>query len=210
MTLTLRNSHTHGAFTIAEVVVSCAVAALFALAAFSTNQRLLNSIRDQRENAAASMALQERMERFRAASYSQIASTKPTYDNYVQNNVLTYNPSPSPAPTPAFPAAHGKSQGKSATFSEGPLGNLTETVTISGYQAAVSPSPSPNGSGQMTWIRDTSSGNGQPNQQANPDNNMATEYDILKVDILLQWTGTGGRSRSRELSALFGKGNIGQ
>jgi type II secretory pathway pseudopilin PulG len=198
------------AFTLAEVCVACAVAAMFALAAFSTNQRLLNSVRDQREDAAASMVLQERMERFRAASYSQVASTQPTYNNYVQNNILTYNPSPSPTPTPAFPGTHGTSQGQYATFSEGPLGSLIETVTISGYQAAVSPSPSVLGSGQMQWIRDTSSGDGHAHQQSNPDNNLATEYDILKVDILLQWTGTGGRSRSRELSALFGKGNIGQ
>ena len=169
---------------------------------------MLGALRDQRETTAASMALQERMERFRAASYSEIASTKPTYDNYVQNNVLTFNPPSAPSPTPAFPGAHGKSQGKNAMFSEGPLGNLKETITVSGYQLAVSP-PLPLGSGQMQWIRDTSSGDGQPHQQANPDNNLATEYDIIKVDILLQWSGTGGRSRTREISALFGKGNIG-
>ncbi len=198
------------AFTLAEVCIAVAVAALFAAAAFATNQRMLSSLKDQRQTTAASMALQERMEGFRASSYSMIASAQPTYNNYVQNNILTFNPSPSPAPTPAFPGAHGKSQGKNATFSEGPLDSLKETITISGYQQAVSPSL-PLGSGRMQWIRDTSnSGDGNPHQQGNPDNNLATEYDILKVDILLQWTGPGGRTRTRELSALFGKGNIGQ
>ncbi len=196
------------AFTLAEVCIAVAVAALFALAAFATNQRMLGSLRDQRQTTAASMALQERMEGFRASSYSMIASAQPTYNNYVQNNLLTFNPPAVPVPTPAFPGAHGKSQGKNATFSEGPLDNLKETITISGYLQAVSPSL-PLGSGQMQWIRDTSSGDGQPHPQSNPDNNLTTEYDILKVDILLQWTGPGGRSRTRELSALFGKGNIG-
>jgi len=195
------------AFTLAEVLIAAAVAAFFGLAAFATNQRLLIALKSQKEGTAASMMLQERMESFRANSYSTIAANRNSNPNSnVQDNILTFNPSPSPAPTPSFPPA-----GKYTTWSEAPLGNLKETVTVSGYLAAASPSPnpSPNPSQDYSqWVRDTT-GDGQPHIQNN-DDYLATQYDLLKVDILLNWTGTDGRPRSRDLSAIFGKGNIGQ
>jgi len=205
--------HLSAGFTLAEVLIAVAICVIFALAAYATNERLLLSLKSQRETAAASMMLQERMEGFRASSYSEIASLQPTYNNYVQNNILTFNPSPSPTPTPAFPPAHGTSAGQFATFSEGPLNNVKETVTVSGYLLAASPSPSPSPSPSqdfMQWIRDTSTGDGHPHQQGGADNNLATQYDLLKVDISLTWTSANGRTRTRDLSAIFGKGNIGQ
>jgi len=195
------------AFTLAEVLIAAAVAAFFGLAAFATNERLLTALKSQKESTAASMMLQERMESFRANSYSTIAANHNSNPNSnVQDNILTFNPSPSPAPTPSFPPA-----GKYTTWSEAPLGNLKETVTVSGYLAAASPSPnpSPNPSQDYNqWVRDTT-GDGQPHLQNN-DDYLATQYDLLKVDILLNWTGPNGRPRSRDLSAIFGKGNIGQ
>jgi prepilin-type N-terminal cleavage/methylation domain-containing protein len=197
-------SRPHG-FTLAEVCVAIVVVALFGLAVFATNQRLLLSLKAQRETTAASMMLQERMEKFRARAYSEIADK-----DFVKNNILTFNPSASPSPTPAFPPSHGKSQGKYATWSEGPLNNLKETVTVSGYQVAASPSPAPSATpsdNYNSWTRDTS-GDGQPKNQ-NHDDYLDTQFDLLKVDILINWTSADGRPRSRDLSALFGKGNIG-
>jgi Tfp pilus assembly protein PilE len=193
-------------FTLAEVAVAVAVTALFGLAVFATNQRLLLSLKAQRETTAASMMLQERMEKFRARAYSEIADK-----DFVKNNILTFNPSASPSPTPAFPPSHGTSQGKYATWSEDPLNNLQETVTVSGYQAAASPSPSPSatpGDNYNQWIRNTASGDGSPQEQ-NHDDYLATQFDLLKVDISIQWMSANGRPRTRDLSAIFGKGNIG-
>jgi prepilin-type N-terminal cleavage/methylation domain-containing protein len=194
-------------FTLAEVLIAVVVCVLFAVAAYATNERLLLSLKAQRETAAASMMLQERMEKFRARAYSEVANK-----DFVQSNILTFNPSASPSPTPAFPPGHGKSQGKYATWSEDPLNNLQETVTVSGYQAATSPSPSPSATpsdNYMQWTRDTSSsGDGQPHVQ-NHDDNLSTQFDLLKVDISITWTSANGRARTRDLSAIFGKGNIG-
>ena len=199
------DSKTDG-FTMAEVVVAVLVCVIFAVAAYATNQRLLLNLKAQRETTAASMMLQERMEKFRARAFADV-----TDKNFVKDNILTFNPSASPSPTPAFPPAHGKSQAKYSTWSEGPLNNLVETVTVSGYQQAVSPSPAPSvpaSNNYNQWTRDTSSsGDGQPHEQ-NHDDNLATQFDLVQVDISLTWTSANGRSRTRDLSALFGKGNI--
>ena len=194
-----------GAFTIAEVVVAALVCVIFAVAAYATNQRLLLALKAQRESTAASMMLQERMEKFRARAYGEV-----TDKDFVKNNILTFNPSASPSPTPAFPPAHGASQAKYSTWSEGPLNNLVETVTVSGYQQAVAPNPTPSvtpSDNYNQWTRSTSNG-GNPQEQ-NHDDNLANQFDLVKVDISLTWTSANGRSRTRDLSALFGKGNIG-
>lgn len=194
-------------FTLAEVLIAMVVCVIFAVAAYATNERLLLSLKAQRETAAASMMLQERMEKFRARAYSEI-----TNKDFVNNNILTFNPAASPSPTPAFPPAHGKSQAKYSTWSEGPLNNVYERVTVSGYQQAVSPNPAPSttpSDNYSQWTRDTSSsGDGNPHQ-GNHDDNLSTQFDLVKVDISITWTSANGRSRTRDLSAIFGKGNIG-
>jgi prepilin-type N-terminal cleavage/methylation domain-containing protein len=194
-------------FTLAEVLIAVVVCVIFAVAAYATNERLLLALKAQRETTAASMMLQERMEKFRARAYSEIANK-----DFVKNNLLTFNPSPSPSPTPAFPPNHGKSQGQYATWSEGTLNNLQETVTVSGYQVATAPSPSPSttpSDNYNQWTRDTSSsGDGQPHEQ-NHDDNLVNQFDLIKVDISVSWTSANGRTRTRDISALFGKGNIG-
>jgi hypothetical protein len=165
-----------------------------------TNGRLLQELKNQKETTATSMMLQERMEQFRAASYSNVASK-----DFVKNNILTFSPSALPSPSPTPPPG-----GIYATFSEPPLGNLKETVTVSGYVAAVSPSPAPSplpAQDYNQWTRDMT-GDGRPHEVHHNDN-LATQYDLLKVDILLDWTSSNGRARHRELSAIFGKGNIG-
>ncbi len=174
------------AFTLAEVLIAAAVCVLFGAAAFATNQRLLIALKSQKESTAASMMLQERMEAFRAIAYSSVASNQsggsqnPTAVDILQ--------------TPSI--------------SEAALGKLKEKVTVSGYLAAAS-NQNPNPSQDYNqWIRGTT-GNGQAQLQ-NQDNNLATQYDLLKVDIQLNWTGPDGRPRIRDLSAIFGKGNIGQ
>ena len=194
-------------FTLVEVLIAVVVCVIFAVAAYATNERLLLSLKAQRETTAASMMLQERMEKFRARAYSEVANK-----DFVKNNILTFNPSSSPSPTPAFPPDHGKSQGKYATWSEGPLSNLQETVTVSGYVQAVSPNPTPSATpsdNYNQWTRDTSSsGDGNPHEQ-NHDDNLANQFDLVKVDISITWTSANGRTRTRDLAAILGKGNIG-
>jgi prepilin-type N-terminal cleavage/methylation domain-containing protein len=164
---------THG-FTLAEVVVTIAVAALFAGAAFAANERLLIALKAQKETTAASMMLQERMETFRSISYSNVCDPA-----YVQTNIVSQAP-----------------------HSEASLGNLKEQITISGYLLA---SDGTSSTHVNQWVRKLPT-----IQRLDTNSTLAANYDLVKVDILLTWAGAGGRTRTRDLSAIFGKGNIGQ
>ena len=167
-------------FTLAEVMIAVAVAVIFGVAAFATNERLLIALKNQKETTAASMMLQERMEKFRGFSYSNIADA-----TYVSTNVVQVK-----------------------TTSEAPLGNLSETITVSGYMntgGGLRNYPS-DGTHANQWLRNTSYPNGN---QADTNTSLATDNDLLKVDILLTWTSANGRTRTRDLAAVFGKGNIG-
>ena len=172
--------HNLRAFSLVEVCVAIAVCALFGAAAFATNQRLLYSLASQRETAAATMMLQERMETFRGLSYSNVGDK-----TFVKNNLVS-----------------------NATNSEAALPNLTETITISGYltTAGTEGNYPTDGTHANQWIRDSSHTTGQ--EQDHSDT-LATDNNLLKVNILLSWKSKDGRTRTRSLSSVFGKGNIG-
>jgi hypothetical protein len=171
----------NGAFTLAEVLIAAAVAALFGLAAFATNERLLIALKSQKETTAASMFLQARMETFRSISYSNVCD--PTY---VSTNIVQVPPA----------AANG-------VLVEAPLGSSTEQITVSGYLLASGGTSSTH---TNQWQRNATYPTGN---SIDTNGSLATNYDLVKVDILLTWTSAGGRSRSRDLSAIFGKGNLG-
>ena len=174
-------------FTLAEVLVAIAVAVLFGLAAFATNERLLLALKTQKETTAATMMLQERMEAFRSLTYSNAASSQASA-------------SPSPPQTAADIVAD-------ATTSEAPLGNLSETITVSGYLTTSGGSGYPSdGSTSNQWVRNSTYPTGN---LVTSNANLATSYDLLQVDIKVSWTSAGGRTRNRELAAIVGKGNIG-
>jgi hypothetical protein len=84
------------------------------------------------------------------------------------------------------------------TGSEGPLGSLSEQVAVGVYG---SPAVAP-----IILLRN-------PQNESSPQelstNANLTNYNLLQVDLLLQWTSANGRTRTRQLSAVFGKGNIG-
>jgi hypothetical protein len=82
--------------------------------------------------------------------------------------------------------------------SEGPLGSLNEEVAVGVYgNAAVAP---------ILLLR-TPANPTVPQELSTNDN--LTNYNLLQVDLLVQWVSANGRTRTRQLSAVFGKGNIG-
>ena len=172
---TAKHLKTNG-FSFAEVCVAIVVCVLFGAAAFTTNQRLLIALRAQKETTAASMMLQERMEKFRSFSYSNAADKTYVLTNVVQNS----------------------------TTSEAPLGNLSETITVTGYTAASGYTPASGDYNQ--WVRNAAHPTGQ---EQHHNDNLAANYDLIQVDVSITWTSAGGRGRTRDLSAIFGKGNIG-
>ncbi len=86
---------------------------------------------------------------------------------------------------------------KVPTGSEAPLGQLTEVLTIGVYP--------PDGS-VNTVIRRTPS---KPNGENVSENRNLGDAKLLRVDITESWVGANGRARTRQLSSLFGIGNIG-
>ena len=168
-------------FSLAEVAVAMVICVVFGAAAFTTNQRLLLALKNQKETTAATMMLQERMEKLRSFSYSNVADK-----TYVSTNVV-----------------------QTTTTSEAPLGGLTEYITVSGYltTAGATVNYPTDGTHANQWKRDQGHPTGQEQDQ---NATLATDNDLLKVDILLTWTSTDGRTRTREVAGIFGKGNIGQ
>jgi type II secretory pathway pseudopilin PulG len=157
-------------FSLPELCVAIAVAVVFGLAVFATNSRLLIALKTQKESAAATMVLQQRMEALRACSFTQIATK-----DYLETNIFS-----------------------SATGSEGPLGSLNEQIAVGVYgNTAVTP---------IVLLRNLQH---QSNPQELSTNDNLANYNLLQVDLLLQWAGANGRTRTRQLSAIFGKGNIG-
>jgi hypothetical protein len=161
------------AFTLVDVCMALAICALFGAAAFATNARLLLSLKSQKESSAATTALQERKESLRRTAFNSIADA-----NYIHDNIFT-NP----------------------TGSEGPLGSLSETVTVDGY-------PTPTGS-PTKLLRNSQ----YPSCQivSNNTNLSSPSQNLLRVDILFTWTSANGRSRNRQFSEIFSfPGNIGR
>lgn len=172
-------------FTLTEVLIALAVCALFGLASFATNERLLVALKTQKEATAATMMLQERMEAFRSLMYSGVA-----------NN--TSSGSTNPPSTAADIVA-------AATTSEAPLGGMTETITVSGYQLAPSGTSTTHSN---VWQRNATYPTGNMTDTVGSFD-LAGNYDLIKVDIQVTWTSAGGRTRNRESAAIFGKGNRG-
>jgi type II secretory pathway pseudopilin PulG len=172
--MTTRRTSTASGFTLAEVCVAIAVCALFGAAAFTTNQRLLVALKSQKETTAATMSLQQRMELLRATAFSNIATP-----SYVQSSISA-----------------------NATGSEAPLGNLSETITVTPY---------PQGSyGSNVIRRNAAAPNGTV---VSSDPSIATAaaagtITLLRVDVVLDWTSANARARERQLSSVFGIGNI--
>ncbi|HWY39595.1 MAG TPA: hypothetical protein VNX27_02255 [Chthoniobacterales bacterium] len=189
MLLSGKKLRTADGFTIVETLMAVAVSVIFALAAFATNERLLLALRAQRESTAASMMLQQRMEAFRGIYYSNAAS-----------NVASGTTSPSTMTAADIVGT--------VTTSEAQLGSsLTETVTVSGNMTTTGGTGYPgDGSTPNQWTR---SGGSTSPTLAQSNSSIATNYDLIQVDIRLSWTSANGRTRNRELSSVFGKGNLG-
>jgi type II secretory pathway pseudopilin PulG len=88
------------------------------------------------------------------------------------------------------------------TTSEWPLGFLSEKVTVDAY-----PNSAPGG--PIVLLRNST----YPNCQIVSSNSNLSypSQNLLRVDVVLTWTSSSGRSRTRQFSEVFSyPGNIGQ
>jgi hypothetical protein len=167
-----KNRFKREAFTLAEVCVALFICVLFGAAAFATNSRLVLTLKGQKESTAATMALQERKESLRGTAFNSIADA-----NYIHDNIF-----------------------KNPTSSEGPLGSLSETVTVDAY-------PTPTGS-PTVLLRNSQ----YPSCQIVSSNSNLSypSQRVLRVDVVLTWTSSNSRSRTRQFSEIFTyPGNVG-
>jgi prepilin-type N-terminal cleavage/methylation domain-containing protein len=199
-----RHAATTG-FTLVEVLVALVICVVFGAAAFATNSQLLLKLRAQKETTAATMLLQRRMEQLRASAWSDLATA-----SYLQTSILADPPPDNPNLTQQQIAAY------LATLknAEAPLSGIAERISVSVYP----PDAGPSGVAE----RNSSSPTGQiiSNISGNPAETPTTVYSyltsapknatLLRVDILLTWDGAGSRGarRGRQLSSVFGIGNI--
>jgi Tfp pilus assembly protein PilE len=173
--------HPPSGFTLVEVGMAIAMTTIFGLAAFATNQRLLIALKAQKETSAATMAMQWRMETFRATGFTNVATK-----DYVKNNILKKRT-----------ATITDANGNVTTINPfAALGSIKEQLTIGVYP--------PDGSTNtvMSWDAQHAGG-----QDISVNNNLATA-NMLKVDVLETWTSANGRQRQRQLSTVVTIGNI--
>jgi len=91
------------------------------------------------------------------------------------------------------------------TVSEPPLGGLSETITVSGYVSGTGAVGIPN-----QWVRNSQYPSGNQISLYNASTTaLAANYNLVQVDVLLSWTSANGRTRTRDLTSVFGRGNVG-
>ena len=178
-------------FTLAEVALAMGVVALFGLATFATNQRLLLALKSQKETTAASLAMQWRMEMFRGIAFSDIADK-----DYVKTNILTVRNPLDGSGNPIL------DQYGNAIDPFAALGTITEQLTIGVYPADGSTNT------VLSWDKLHPIG-----QEISVNANLLSEVTsgavkMMKVDVLETWTSAGGRQRQRQLSTIVTIGNI--
>jgi len=180
-------------FTLAEVALAAAFVGLFGLAAFATNQRLLLALKSQKETTAASLAMQWRMEMFRASAFGDIANK-----SWVESNILTVRNPLDGSGNPIL------DQYGNAIDPFAPLGSITEQFTIGVYP--------PDGSTNtvLSWDKLHPSG-----REISVNANLLSEVTsnpptvtMMKIDVLETWTSANGRQRQRQLSTIATIGNI--
>lgn len=89
------------------------------------------------------------------------------------------------------------------TGSEAALGNLTETVTISAYDPVTGNAPA---TGTTSAVIQRNSAN-PTGTVVNAGSNL-TSTNLLRVDVVYNWVSANVRSRTRQLSSVFGIGNM--
>ncbi len=192
-------------FTLVEVLVALVVCVIFGAAAFATNSQLLVGLKTQKETTAATMLLQRRMEDLRASAWRDIATA-----SYLKTAVVA-----NPAPTnPNLTAQQIADYVAGIQYSEAPLGDLTERITVSVYPpdnatSAVVQRDSVNPAGQIvSYISNNSAETSDTVYSYLTDS--PKNASLLRVDIVLSWKGSGARAyrRSRQISSIFGIGNI--
>ena len=215
------------AFSLVEIMVAVGILAIALGSVFALNSQVMNSIRRGTKGSFASQLIQERMEQFRRASWTELTSSYPPEDEdpadagydsdidadngetaYLDDTYPTefpYDLAEVAALTPglqdlmAVPAA-----------SAAQLPNVVERVTVQTYNASNSAINVFNSDGTTVALQPFDCG-GTPIiversngvVTATSHNPVAVLSTTVKLTMRVSWTGTDNVTRTKETVTLF-------
>lgn len=228
--ITLPSSPTAG-FTIAELMVATGILAVAVSSLFALNQQVVRNLKRSTSASYASQLIQERMEQFRRASWTELTSNYPPetedpadvgYDAdpdedgtvYVDDTYSTdfpYDLTGLDATVPGLQSLLATSTASSAQLS-----NVVETITVETYNPddtigqAYTGALDVNGDPVVVDVPGTSVG-GTPiivrrqNGTTTVDsfNPLLVLSATIRLKIHVSWTGTDGATRTKETLTLF-------
>ncbi len=164
-----RLAHARAAFTLLEVLLAVALCMVAINGIMLLNSMCLRLVKSARQSNAASFSLQERIEQLRAAPWNGL-----TKASYLSDNIFA-----------------------AAPLSAAPLGNLTESITVSAYPVAeasttVAVERLPDGTTRVL----------------NEGTNLGTQR-LARLQVRVTWRGSDSRERVRETVTIVSKGGVG-
>ena len=214
------------AFTILEIMVAAGVLAVAVSGVFALNSQVVNNLRRSTVSSYASQLIQERMEQFRRASWTELTSNYPPDDDdpaddgydvdteddpYVEDTYPTefpYDMDDVDALTPGLEALMATS-----TASAAQLGNVVETVRVETYN--------PSSTAALTVFTGNADGStvdiGPRQVGGNPivverrngavttvsHNPVLVLSTTVRLTLTVSWTGTDKVTRTKQTVTLF-------
>ena len=217
-----RNFH-YSAFTILEVMVAASILAVAISSLFLLNSQVIGNIRRGAVGSFASQLIQERMEQFRRAAWTELTSNYPPdptdpadtgYDSdtdgdpYVDDTYPTefpYNIEELDSLSPGLQDLMG-----TATASASQLPNVVERVTVEAYNASSNPLNIFDADGSSITIQPFQVG-GTPIivERSNGAVNVISHNAVMvlnttvRLTLNVSWKGSDNVTRTKETVTLF-------
>ncbi|PYJ10846.1 MAG: hypothetical protein DMF06_04640 [Verrucomicrobia bacterium] len=210
------------AFSILEVMIASGVLVVALGSVFALNSLVMNYLRRGATASFASQLIQERMEQFRRASWTELTSNYPpnpddpndvgydadddgTYVDDVYPTEFPYDIADLDSLTPGLKDVMAVAMGSAAQ-----LPNLTERVTVECYNASNNPITIFDADGTQITIDPFEVGgtpivversNGVVTTVSN--NGMMVFNSTVRLNIAVSWKGTDNVTRKKETVTLF-------
>ncbi len=172
---------TDAGFSVLEAAAAAGIIAIVLTSLFSFNSTCITLVRNSKESAEAMLSDQERVEQLRSCNWSEVTDSLYWPDTVNNTSYWLTNIV------------------NTATQAGGSLGNATEIirVTENGFLQGASAS----------YFEVTRTTTGASITAQNNPVNLVTAR-MLKIDITLNWTTLGGRTRTRTSTATIARGGL--
>lgn len=154
--------------SLVEAVMALGIVGVVTSGMYALNGQVMNLVKSNQQASASSLVLQERVEQLRIANWRQVTDLE-----FITNTLLG-----------------------SDVRSASSLGQLSETVKISGY-------PNPEAIDPIIVSRESGSAAVVTSQGGN----FLTQ-SLARVDVTIEFTGPDGRSHTRQSSTVMSKSGV--